>query len=161
MRSRSLMIFAALVGFTSACESDAEIVARYSATLAGTSEVPPVTTTATGTFEATLDEDNILTYSATFTGLGSNSILGHIHGPGAVGVIAGVLVNFDQASIGRVLTLGVTAGTATGTVDLSTAINGTVTGDSLLTLLNNGNAYVNIHSVNRPGGEVRGQISRQ
>jgi hypothetical protein len=162
MRSRSLILFAALVGFTSACESDDDdIVARYSATLTGGAEVPPVTTSATGSFEATLDEDNILTYNVTFSGLGSNSILGHIHGPGAAGVNAGVLVNFDQPTIGRVLTLGATAGTATGTVNLTTAINGTVTGDSLLVLLNNGNAYVNIHSQNRPGGEIRGQIARQ
>jgi len=162
MRSRSLVMFVALVGFTSACESDDDdIIARYSATLTGGAEFPPVTTSATGSFEATLDEDNILRYTVTFSGLSSNSLFAHIHGPAAAGVNAGILVNFDQPSIGRVFTVGATSGTASGTVNLNTAINATVTGDSLLVLLNNGNAYVNVHSQTRQAGEIRGQIARQ
>jgi hypothetical protein len=33
--------------------------------------------------------------------------------------------------------------------------------DSLMTRLNNGTAYVNVHTRRNPGGEIRGQITRQ
>jgi len=33
--------------------------------------------------------------------------------------------------------------------------------DSVLVLMRNGNAYVNVHTVANPGGEIRGQISRR
>jgi hypothetical protein len=46
-------------------------------------------------------------------------------------------------------------------LNLVTTGNANVSGDSLLVLLNNGNAYVNIHTQNRTGGEIRGQIIRQ
>lgn len=163
MRSGSLFIFVALLGVTAACEDDDnDVRARFTATLNGANERPnPVTTAATGTFEATLNESNILTYAVTFSGLGANTTAGHIHGPASTAVAVGFLVNFDQVAAGRILPLGVTAGTATGTVDLNAAITATVSGDSLLTLLNNGNAYVNIHTTGFPAGEIRGQIIRQ
>jgi CHRD domain-containing protein len=162
MRGRSLMMFVALVGFATACEDDDDVRARYSATLSGANERPnPVTSNGTGTFEATLDENNILHYAITFSGLTSNSTLAHIHGPATAAQAIGVLVNFDAAGSGRVITLGATSGTAAGTIDLNAAITTTVSGDSLLKLLNNGNSYVNIHSVNFGAGEIRGQIIRQ
>ena len=40
-------------------------------------------------------------------------------------------------------------------------ISTTVNGDSLKKLLLAGNAYVNIHTVSNPGGEIRGQIVHQ
>jgi len=33
--------------------------------------------------------------------------------------------------------------------------------DSLLVLLRNGQAYVNVHTTANPGGEIRGQLVRQ
>jgi hypothetical protein len=56
-------------------------------------------------------------------------------------------------------------GTVTsGTIDLTFPIvsgNSSITGDSLKMLLNNGNAYANVHNAPFPGGEVRGQIIKQ
>jgi hypothetical protein len=161
MRSRSLLLLGALAGFATACEDD-DVQARYSATLSGSNEVPTNTSPATGTFTAELSDDNILTYRVEFTGMQSNLTLGHIHGPAAAGVNAGILVDFNQPSLGRVLDVGATAGDGAGTFDLSLVTNNpNVDGDSLLVLLNNGNAYVNLHTVNRGGGEIRGQIIRQ
>jgi len=168
MRGRSLLTFVAFVGITTACEDD-DVVARYSATMTGANENPTNTSPATGTFTATLDEDNILTYSLSFQGLESNSNNAHIHGPGAAAgpnnvppaVNAGILIFFNDPAAGRVLTFGSTSGSATGTIDLNLPATATVSGDSLLVLLNNGNAYVNIHTTGRPAGEIRGNITRQ
>ena len=33
--------------------------------------------------------------------------------------------------------------------------------DSLLVLMRNGHAYVNVHTVAHPGGEIRGQVVKQ
>ena len=46
---------------------------------------------------------------------------------------------------------------ATG-VDLTQDASAGVRGDSLKTLLSNGNAYVNVHTGNFPDGEIRGQV---
>lgn len=50
---------------------------------------------------------------------------------------------------------------AKGTIDLSMNASKGVSGDSLRVLLNNGNAYINVHTAAHPGGEIRGQIVRQ
>jgi hypothetical protein len=163
MRSRSLFMFVALVGVTAACEDDDDVRARFTAELNGANERPtPVTTSGTGTFQATLDENNILTYTLTFSGLGTNTTLAHIHGPATTAQAAGILINLDAPSLGRTITIGATSGTGAGTIDLNlVTLNAAVSGDSLLTLLNNGNAYVNIHTVTNGSGEIRGQVIRQ
>jgi hypothetical protein len=54
----------------------------------------------------------------------------------------------------------------TGTATSGTVVSGTftITGhatidlNALLTLLRNGNAYVNVHTATNPNGEIRGQI---
>lgn len=161
MRSRSLLLLAALVGFTTSCEDD-DVVAEYRATLSGSAERPnAVTTSGTGEFVARLNEDNVLTYTVTWSNLNANTILGHIHGPATVDQAVGVLVDFNAVSSGRTITLGATSGTATGTVDLNVDVTGTITGAEFIDLLNTGMTYVNIHSSAHTAGEIRGQITRQ
>jgi hypothetical protein len=164
MRGKSLILVAAAFVFTAACESSTENKLTYKATLTGANEVPAVTTSGTGTWTGTLDsETNIMTYTLTFSGLNSNSTLAHIHGPGAAGVIAGVLVNFDASASGRTITLGATSGTGSGSIDLSptAVITSTVTGADFRAMLDAGTAYVNVHSATSGGGEIRGQITKQ
>lgn len=165
MRGRALVFFAAAAGLTAACESSTEAKLVYTASMTGGQETPAVTTTATGSFSATLDQStNIMTYTLSFTGLGTNATLAHIHGPAAVGVgPAGVLVNFDEAASARTITLGAISGTGSGTINLapSAVITATVDGDSLRKLFDLGLLYVNIHSVTNGGGEIRGQITKQ
>src|SRR5262249_51908639 len=59
---------------------------KYKATLTGGAERPNANTSVgTGTFTGTLDPaTGVLTYSITYSGLGANSTLSHIHGPGSV-----------------------------------------------------------------------------
>jgi hypothetical protein len=67
--------------------------------------------------------------------------LSHIHAPGAIGVTAPVIINFG--------TVGGTSGTITG--------GGSITAGQLAQLRNH-TGYVNVHSVNFPNGELRGQL---
>ena len=162
MRARTLLILTGLVAFATACEDDDDVRARYSATLTGAAERPnAVTTNGTGTFQATLNSSNILSYTVTWSGLNANTILGHIHGPATVDQSVGVLVDFNVPGSGRTITLGATSGQAVGTVDLNLAISGTISGAQFIDLLNAGQTYVNIHSTAHTAGEIRGQITRQ
>ena len=110
----------------------------YSAALSGASEVPPVTTSATGGAQFILDPTGTnLRYEAVFTGLTATAA--HIH-TGAVGVNGGVLYPLTLTSIG-----------AQGTQAITTAD---------LANLEAGNFYVNAHTAANPGGEIRGQIGK-
>jgi hypothetical protein len=138
-------------------------IVTFKSTLSGANEVPANTSTATGTFTATLDTStNVLTYDVTYTGLGSNVTGGHIHGPAAIGASSGTTINFGTLP-GATFITGATAGTAHGTATLTTAtqITATMSGDSLKKLLFAGLTYANIHTVSSPGGELRGQITKQ
>ena len=160
MRVRAMVLaVGAVAGFT-ACESDDDDI-ELRATLSGTNEVPANASTATGNFTAEIDDDNVMTYTLTWANLGSNITMAHIHGPAAAGVNVGILLDFSTD--GRTLPLSNTTGTATGTVNLNTVVltNTAVDGDSLKVLLLNGNSYVNVHTVNIGGGEIRGQVTRQ
>lgn len=149
-----------------ACEDTTEPVSKivnFTATMNFASEVPtpPVASTGSGTFTATLDTStNVFIYDLTFTGLTSNVNNGHIHGPADATQSAGALLNFNTLQ-GATFSFGQTAGTGHGQVTLNaaTAITSTVNGDSLRKLLLAGKTYVNIHTTNNTGGEIRGQIT--
>lgn len=138
-------------------------IVTFKATMNGAGEVPANATTGSGTFTGMLDTStNIFTYDLTFTGLTSNVNNGHIHGPAAAGVNAGTTVNFNTLA-GATFSFGAQAGAGHGVVLLTpaTQITATVNGDSLKKLLFAGLTYVNIHTVNNGGGEIRGQITKQ
>lgn len=151
---RKLVMLAALAG-AAACNSDDE--ERFEATLTGSAEVPPVSTTSTGSAFFTVDGDEL------DFNLGAQNITGatfaHIH-RGAPGQNGPALVFLFQAAPPGV---SVIAGSlSSGSVDASDMIAGTgVSFDSLIALVRNGNAYVNVHTVAHPGGEIRGQIVRE
>ncbi|HZK78459.1 MAG TPA: CHRD domain-containing protein, partial [Gemmatimonadaceae bacterium] len=79
--------------------------------------------------------------------------MAHIHN-GAVGVAGPVVVTLFAP------------GTPTGTINgvlvsgslTSTNLPSGVTLESLKALLLSGNAYINVHTVANPGGEIRGQL---
>jgi CHRD domain-containing protein len=138
-------------------------IVTFKATMNGPSEVPANTTTGTGSFTATLDTaTNIFTYAFTFTGLTTPVNNGHIHGPATTTVAAGTTINFNTLP-GAQFSFGQTAGTGSGVSVLSTSnqITATMNGDSLKKLLFAGLTYVNIHTTQNPGGEIRGQITKQ
>ena len=117
-----------------------------------------MTTPATGTATYSLN-GNLLTYTITVTGLTSNVTMSHIH-VGSSAVAGPIIVPYAPLPA---IQNGLVA---TGVIDLSKPVTAgtaaaTISGDSLLVLLNNGNAYTNVHTANFGGGEIRGQIIRQ
>jgi hypothetical protein len=135
----------------------------YTATLAGTNEVPANASLATGFISVTLSGD-FLSIEETFTGLTTTAAAAHIHCCGPVGMNAIVAVPFPSFPTA-------TSGTYSVTFDLTqaftyngafiTASGGTVASAeaALIAGLNSGNAYANIHDVTFPGGEIRGQLA--
>jgi hypothetical protein len=110
------------------------------ATLAGASEVPAVTTTATGA--ATLWViGNQLTWNVAYSGLSTNAIAAHLHGPAGPTGSASPIVPFPGPA-------GV-SGTLTGSAPLTSAYLGYVV---------DGLTYVNVHTSLHPAGEIRGQV---
>ncbi len=168
-RSAIPFVMTAAVAAIVACGSDTvspkpvSKIVNLKATMAGANEAPAVTTSATGTFTATLDTStNVFTYDVTFAGLGTNSTAGHIHGPfpNAAGTgTSGVILNFATLP-GATFVPGTTSGTAHGQVTLNagTQISTTVNGDSLRKLILGGLTYANVHTTQNGGGEIRGQI---
>ena len=116
----------------------------YSATLSGDSEVPDaVTTSATGSFSATLDGDS-LTFSLEATGEGITQA--HIHmGPASEnGPVVAFLFGLDEAGVNMV--------EASGTIteaELLGPLEGNFAG--LVEALEAGNLYVNVHFTREPG----------
>jgi hypothetical protein len=134
----------------------------FRAMMNGPSQVPATTATGTGTFTATLDTvTNAFTYDITFTGLTSGVILAHIHGPATTTQAGVAMLDFGGVP-GATFDFGMTSGKGHGALLLnaSTSITPGVTGDSLRKLLFAGLTYVNIHTSNNPGGEIRGQITK-
>lgn len=135
----------------------------YTATLLGSNEVPPTGSPATGSAIFTLT-GNLLSINESFSGLTAPASAAHIHCCGPVGVNEPVAVPFTPFP-------NTTSGTFMTTVDLSLtgtytsafiALEGGTVGlaeAALITALNSGNAYANIHDANFPGGEIRGQIA--
>jgi hypothetical protein len=149
---------AAVFSMVSACGDDgpASPATSFTATLSGANEVPPVTTTATGT--ATLSVSGAqITYTVNVTDL-QNVLVAHIHVAPA-GANGPIRLNL--------------CGTGAPEPDCSTSptgvlvtgTNGTtfgdppITFDSLLSAMRTGGAYVNVHTDANPGGEIRGQIA--
>ena len=121
-----------------AAASNATII-NFTATLAGTNEVPPNASPATGTATLVMDTDaNTMTYTVTYSGLVASETAAHIHGFAAAGANAGVRTP-----------LPATAGTKTGTWNYLEADEANIIA---------GLTYVNIHSSTYPGGEIRGQV---
>ena len=117
-------------------------VHTYTFRMNGAQEVPPVNTAATGLCTVTLDDaTNMVSASCTYTGLSSNANNAHIHMQAPGQPTGGPIVNLTFTAA--------TSGTASGSEALL---------DAEETAMIAGTCYVNIHSANNPGGEIRGQV---
>ena len=116
------------------------------APISGAQENPAVTTTGTGSFDASYNPaSKELTITIRWSNLTGNATLMHIHGPAAKGTNAGVLQNFATLF----------AAAPAGSFTTSFVLNGTTQTEADLLA---GKWYVNIHTAAHPGGEIRGQI---
>lgn len=143
------LLMGACVLFT-ACDDDDDdvddIVSKTGLTMTAAQEVPPTTTTATGTFDVSFNKtSNVLNYTVNWSNLTGLPNGSHIHGTAARGVDAGVKHDFT-APLPKTLS---------GTYSGSVVVDGiSIKEDSLLM----GFYYFNIHTPLNPGGEIRGQI---
>jgi CHRD domain len=136
---------------TSCGSSTAPTNKSYVANLSPANEVPPKTTTGTGvaTF---VDLGTEIDWTLTLTNM-TGVIASHIHGPAAVGVNTGVIINLFLPNVATPTLNGVV-----GRGIITNANNANISLDSLRVLFNNGNAYVNVHTSANPGGEIRDQV---
>jgi len=158
-RNMLTLLGAGMLAVVSACSDDTgPEPERFTAALNGVNERPnPVTTTATGTATFTV-RGSTVDFTITAANL-SDATAAHIHGPASASQTAGVLVTlFSQAPPGVDITSGTLSSGAfpSGSYTLATGI----TLDSVLVLLRNGQAYVNVHNVANPAGHIRGQLAQ-
>jgi hypothetical protein len=106
--------------------------------LSGGNEVPPVTTSASGTGTVTINPDH--TVSANITVKGMTATASHIH-EGAAGANGPVIVPF----------------TKTGDNTFAAPAGAKLT-DNQYASYKAGNLYVNAHSAEHPDGEIRAQL---
>jgi hypothetical protein len=137
---------------TVALASSAAAQTTYIGVLTGGTEVPPVSTLATGNATVVLNAAQTqLSISVQFQNLTSAYTASHIHGPAPAGTNAGVKWGFVGTTAGWVFGAGNLSGTITNFL-----VSGITATD--VTNLNAGNFYVNIHSTTFPGGELRAQL---
>jgi hypothetical protein len=136
---------------------------RFSATLSGAQEVPPINTAGTGNFEMTIQPGTI-TFSLTFSGLSSPLAVAHLHfAPSKVN--GGVMI-FLCGGGGQPACPATTEGTITGTITAANVTGPAAQGiepgdlDSALEAVRDGLSYANMHTANFGGGEIRGQVRR-
>ncbi|HJZ19578.1 MAG TPA: CHRD domain-containing protein [Bradyrhizobium sp.] len=115
---------------------------QMKAMLDGKSEVPPTTSTGTGTADIAYDPaTKKLSWKLTYSGLSGPATAAHFHGPAGPADKAGVAVAIPNATSSPV------EGSATLT-------------DAQAADLEAGKYYVNIHTAANPGGEIRGQVTK-
>ncbi len=137
----------------------------YTGSLSGSAENPPNVSPGTGSASATYDSiAHTLAVNVAFSGLVGNTTASHIHCCAVAPANAGVAT---QTPTFTGFPLGVTSGTYNHTFDLTlassfnpafvTANGGTAATaeTALATGLANGQAYLNIHTAQYPGGEIR------
>lgn len=166
-----------VLGMLLAANHSANAAIVFSANIAGNQEAPPNASTAYGYATFTLnDSATALVFSATifgldFTGLqtaspGDNLVAAHIHASATSvpGVNGPVVWGFFGAPLNDISPndllispfTSAVGGTISGKWDAGEGNNTTLTAQ--LPNILAGRAYINFHTVQFPGGEIRGQI---
>jgi len=160
MPDRRFLLVASLLaglGLSTSCSdnpTEPVLATEFTATLNGANERPTGnSSTASGVATVTIVSENSLTFTVTVANL-TNITAGHIH-VGSAAVAGAVIVGLAPAT----LPTGTFTGTFnSGTITTATMATAPVTMASLLALIRNGDAYVNVHTTAFPGGEIRGQL---
>lgn len=138
MRSIRFLCAVLAVGWMMAAAASADNV-NYRADPDGSQVVPPVDTPASGKAVITLDKDtNELCVDLTFSGLLGDQTAAHIHGPAPRGQNAGVQIGFPLGEFFQCFALS----------------------DEQEDMIKAGLTYINIHTTEHGGGEIRGQIEK-
>jgi len=159
MRRFAWMGIVAVAGLASvSCNNALDGKEVFVANLSGSEEVPARPTGATGSIQFIVEGDSI-SYSLEIDDITSVTAA-HIHaGPGAPGVNGPVRLFLYPVRQGETVPQVTTSEKlilAQATVP-SSNVNG-MTFQELLDAMRTGNAYVNVHTVQFPGGEMRGTV---
>jgi CHRD domain len=137
------------------------------ATLASHHEVPALSTPGSGSFRAKVDvAAGTIHWELQYDGLEADATQSHVHfGQTAVngGISAFLCTNLGNGPAGTLacpLRSGVLSGVITAATVLGPAGQGIGAGEfaALAAAILDETAYVNVHTVAWPGGEIRGQI---
>ena len=129
------LVIGAAVGFAGPAFAD-----KTTVKLNGASEVPPTTSTGTGSADVDYDPaSKKLSWKLTYSGLTGPATAAHFHGPADAGANAGVEVAIPNA----------TSSPAEGSATLT---------DAQAADLTAGKLYINVHTAANPKGEIRGQV---
>ena len=142
---------------------------QFSARLSGDNEVPQVNTDSTGRIRLVVNsQQDALDYQISLSNLNGIVTGAHIHsgGSGTNGpIVANLNVHgaFASASAGGGGGGGsATTSTSTGGTVTSADLKGPLAGkqiSGLIKLIEDGKAYVNVHTDQNPDGEIRGQLA--
>ena|SRR5450631_3633250 len=114
---------------------------NFKAALSGKSEVPPNATAGTGSVTAAYDSDSKkLAWKGSYSGLTGPATAAHFHGPAPEGKNAGVMVPINPNG---------------PSFEGSATLN-----DAQAKALMDGDMYVNVHTADNKGGEIRGQLTK-
>jgi hypothetical protein len=145
--------------------------AAFSARLESFNEVPSISSTATGSFRATLSEDGLsLDYTLSHSGLSAPITQSHIHfgqthTSGAIMVfLCQTVSNPDPTGLAPEC---VNEGTVEGTITAANIIQAGNQGigngefDEFLAAIQGASGYVNVHTTAFGSGEIRGTVVRR
>jgi CHRD domain len=136
---------------------------RFSASLSGANEVPPINSNGMGNFEMTIRPDGI-NFSLSFSDLSSPLSVAHLHF--APSKVAGGVMIFLCGGGNQPACPATTSGNITGTITAANVTGPTGQGitagdlDSALEAVRDRLSYANMHTTNFPGGEIRGNVKR-
>jgi hypothetical protein len=159
-----LLAFASLVVQTSEAQE-----VKLQADLIGFQEVPALLSTGEGEFTATVDPSRTsITFTVTYSGLLADATQSHIHF-GQRGVNGGIMIFFctnltPPVGVPMPQHCPLREGTVTGTVTAADVVGPTAQGvapmslDNVISAIQSGQIYANVHSTRWPGGEIRGQV---
>jgi len=137
-------------------------------TLTGYEEVPALSTPGVGDFRASVSRSSDeIHYRLTFSDLETDATQAHIHFENETN--NGPIVVFQWSNLGNgpagTQACPAAGGTIRGTITpadigAGAAAQGLAAGefDEFVRAIRSGATYVNVHSVNRPGGEIRAQL---
>jgi len=138
---------------------------HFQAKLNGFNEVPSVSSTGWGDFDAKLVDDNTLHFVFTYGGLeGGASLFAHVHFGGRY-VNGGVSFFMCGPPANAPVTCPPVEGTIEGDITGANVIGPNAQGvepgsfAEIVRGMRAGHAYANIHTTRWPGGEIRGQIN--
>jgi hypothetical protein len=155
----ALVVALAAASFAEDADAAKSPVATF--TLSGYQEVPPISTTMTGSFTASLVGGNTVEYELTYSGSEGTPSMAHIHF-GTPGVNGGIMA-FLCGGGGKPAcpASGTVSGTIVAADILALPSQGIVAGDfaAFIDTIVNKAAYANVHSSVYAGGEIRGKLS--